>query len=105
VGLDTNNAGALIGKAENAIAGALHKVEVLVGTFIHSLGRDVKVGETVEISHADYRFLKPYEYVKDVDSDEVEADESGDTQTTTTDDEDKGDGGKAPKVEGKRKQS
>jgi hypothetical protein len=88
--LNTENASALIGGA-NQNAGKSHEVEVLIATFVQSLGRDVQVGEVVEISNADYRFLKPYNYVKDV---EAEAPVNAGTDNDKDNDKDKD---KAPK--------
>jgi len=82
VGLNTENAGALIGSA-NPNAGNKHTVEVLIGTFVASVGRDVKQGEVVTVSNDDYRFLKPYGYVKEaVEAVEAEVVETEDTEDT-----------------------
>jgi hypothetical protein len=62
MGLNTDNAGALLGKTPKD---GTHTVKVLIGTFIASVGRDVKKGEVVDVSAEDYRFLKPYKFVED----------------------------------------
>jgi hypothetical protein len=66
VPLSTENAGALTGKP-NTTKGIV-TVEILIGTFVKSVGRDVQVGETVEISDEDARFLLPYAYAKVADT-------------------------------------
>lgn len=126
MGLNTENASDVVGKPGTGIIAESHKVEVLIGTFVRSVGRDVKQGVTALISEADYRFLKPYGYVKDAHPDAevdvapvsdntpaVETAPATDAPETTTEDdtsdntdaetevEDSTD--TAPKAEGKRK--
>lgn len=67
MGLNTENAGSVV--AGGRVTGVGRKrVEMLLGTFVQSVGRSVNVGEIVEVSDADYRFLKPYNYCKDAES-------------------------------------
>lgn len=69
--LSTDNAGAIV-PGSGGRAG-YHTVEMLKATTVKSVGRVVKVGEVVEISDEDYRFLKPYEFCKDYEAEEVVA--------------------------------
>jgi hypothetical protein len=69
--LTTENAGGVVAGASNAKLG-YHTVEILKGTYVHSVGRNVKADEVVEVSDADYRFLKPYGFCKDSDGEAVE---------------------------------
>jgi ribosomal protein L9 len=59
VALDTKNSGGLTGTSQT---GQSVTVEILIGTFIQSIGRDVEVGEIVTISDVDARFVIPYKY-------------------------------------------
>lgn len=68
--LNTENASAIVPGVVSQ-PGAMIDVKVLIGTFVKSVGRDVRVGEVVAVSAEDYRFLKPYKYVTDA-TDEVE---------------------------------
>jgi hypothetical protein len=71
MGLNTNNASGLTGGTNPA--NTTHTVRVLIGTYIQSVGRDVQVGEIVEISFDDFRFLNAYKYVtKDLQESEGE---------------------------------
>lgn len=72
MGLNTENASAVVAGAQPTAVAGMIRVEVLISTHINSVGRDVVVGEIVEVSQDDYRFLKPYKYVKDVVEGEVE---------------------------------
>lgn len=64
--LTTKNASAVI-PGITPDAQPSQQVEVLIATFIKSVGRDVQVGEVVEISPEDFRFLVPYGYAKKVE--------------------------------------
>ena len=81
MGLNTENAGALVGMS-NPNNGRTHRVEILIGTFIQSVGKDVKVGAIVDVSDGDYRFLKPYGYCRDagVEAEADEADEADEVE-------------------------
>lgn len=64
MGLNTQNSGSVVaGGTPNATP--TRKVTVLKGTHVQSVGRDVQVGQIIEVSSADYNFLKPYGYVED----------------------------------------
>ena len=62
--LNTENASALVNGGE-VNAGQTRKVKMLIGTFVKSVGKDVKEGAVIQISDVDYRFLKPYGYCED----------------------------------------
>lgn len=80
------------GNGPNNPANQLHKVRVLIGTMIASLGRDASVGEIVDISFDDFRFLNAYNFVtKDLYPDAVEETPEPETDEAPADDEDKGD--------------
>lgn len=76
----------------NNPANQMHKVRVLIGTMIASVGRDVAVGEIVDVSFDDFRFLNAYNFVtKDLYPDAVEETAEPDTDEAPESDEDKGD--------------
>jgi hypothetical protein len=94
VGLDTKNSGGLTG---NIQSGQSVLVEILIGTYIGSIGRDAEVGEIVTISDVDARFLIPYKYAqRTTEQSEHEAKQEDTTDETKTE---------GTKPEGKRKNS
>jgi hypothetical protein len=88
VGLNATNSSGVV-PGGNAPKSDNVTVEMLVGTFVESLGRDVKEGEVVTITSKDARFLLPYKYAKQV-TEEVEVEDEVETKT-------------APETKGKKK--
>jgi hypothetical protein len=58
--ISTENAGGLVGTSTPN--GATVTVKFLIGTFVQSIGRDVRAGEVLTVSQKDASFLLPYSY-------------------------------------------